>query len=179
MSFLGIFGGGTEVVLSLGSNMGDRKFFMEQGIFHLKQLGSDIRVSSLWDSPPWAGVSTHNFLNAVMIFQTDLSPRELWKEIQTIETAFGKQQDGQGKWGNKNLDIDVVFYGTERINSPNLEIPHKFAKDRAFVLAPLIEIAPDFKFFNEHNISAKDLYEKQSEYQKKNTVIFSSETLES
>ncbi len=178
MAFFDIFGSSREVVLGLGSNLGDRKFFIEQGIFHLKQLGSNVRVSSLWESPPWAGVSTKLYLNAVMMFDTDLVPREIWKEISRIEAIFGLGQDSQGKWGNKNLDIDVLFYGQERINTPTLEIPHKFAKDRAFVLSPLLEIAPKYKFFHEHNTSAKEFYEQISQYQKENTVLFSSDTLE-
>lgn len=178
MSFFGLFGGGKKVVLGLGSNLGDRKFFIEQGIFHLKEFGSDFTVSSLWESPPWEGISLYPYLNAVMSFSPSLDVRELWSEIQKIEASFEESGTSKGKWADKHLDIDILFFGEDRIHTPSLEIPHKFAKDRAFVLAPLLEIHPDFFFFQE-KATAQELYDRLSEYQKKNIVLFSSDTRES
>lgn len=133
-----------RVFLSLGSSLGDKKANLDGAIEELKKTrGINVKkVSSYIRTPPYGGAAKCEFLNCAAEIQTYLSPDNLLFEIHRIENLFGRTRDI--RWGDRTLDIDIIFYGREIINSENLTIPHADWQNRAFVIAPLKEIAPDF-----------------------------------
>ncbi|GAB1454963.1 hypothetical protein MASR2M48_02630 [Spirochaetota bacterium] len=86
-----------------------------------------------------------DFLNLVVTGSTSLSPTHLLARLQTIETAFGRDRSKERLKGPRTLDIDILLYANEVITSPELIIPHPGIKERAFVIVPLVEIAPDLR----------------------------------
>lgn len=133
-----------RVLLSLGSSMGDKKGYLDFAINRLNSTrGIKVRkVSSYIQTPPYGGVAQNSFLNCAAEIQTYLSPRALLEEIHTIESE-GKRVRTV-RWGDRTLDIDIIFYGDKIICEDGLTIPHTDYKNRPFVLQPLKEIAPDF-----------------------------------
>lgn len=133
-----------RVFLSLGSNLGDKKNYLD---FAIKSLNSTRgikvkKVSSYIETPPYGGVAQNSFLNCAAEIETYLSPRALLEEIHRIEGEGGRVRTVH--WGDRTLDIDIVFYGNKVICEDGLTIPHADYKNRPFVIEPLKEIAPDF-----------------------------------
>ena len=133
-----------RVLLSLGSSMGDKKGNLD---FAIKALNSTRgikvkKVSSYIQTPPYGGVAQNTFLNCAAEIETWLSPRALLDEIHAIESEG--QRVRTVRWGDRTLDIDIVFYGNLVVSEDGLIIPHKDYKNRDFVLQPLKEISPDF-----------------------------------
>lgn len=133
-----------RVLLSLGSNLGDKKGYLD---FAVKSLNSTRgikvkKVSSYIQTQPYGGVANNTFLNCAAEIETYLSPRALLEEIHRIESE-GKRERTV-RWGDRTLDIDIIFYGDKIISEEGLTVPHADYKNRPFVLEPLNEIAPDF-----------------------------------
>lgn len=133
-----------KVLLSLGSNLGDKKGYLD---FAIKSLGSTRgikvnKVSSYIENPPYGGVAQNSFLNCAAEIETYLSPHALLNEIHRIE-GEGKRERTV-RWGDRTLDIDIVFYGDKIICEDKLTVPHADYKNRPFVIEPLKEIAPNF-----------------------------------
>jgi len=128
--------------LGLGSNVGDRMSFLTQAISRLAREGIVRKISSVHETPPWGKTDQPAFLNACVEFQTSQSPEDLLELLKQIETELGRKE--HERWGPREIDIDVLFYGDEQISSQRLTIPHPLLHERAFVLVPLAEIAPDF-----------------------------------
>ncbi|MCH5147806.1 MAG: 2-amino-4-hydroxy-6-hydroxymethyldihydropteridine diphosphokinase [Clostridiales bacterium] len=133
-----------RVLLSLGSSMGDRKGYLDFAINRLNSTrGIKVKkVSSYIQTPPYGGVAQNSFLNCAAEIQTYLTPGALLEEIHAIESE-GKRERTV-RWGDRTLDIDIIFFGDKIICEDNLTIPHADYKNRPFVLQPLKEIAPDF-----------------------------------
>lgn len=132
-----------KLVLIIGGNLGNRLLLIEKTVDLLIQVfGLPNKASSVYESSPWGGNSSGNFLNQVLVFYTDLNPEKVLSHIQEIEKSLGRQRDL--KWGNRTMDIDILYYGEKVISSEYLQIPHPFIADRKFVLEPLTEILPDF-----------------------------------
>ncbi|MDE5654490.1 MAG: 2-amino-4-hydroxy-6-hydroxymethyldihydropteridine diphosphokinase, partial [Clostridia bacterium] len=132
------------VLLSLGSNMGERQSYLDTAI---KRLGEheDItiqKISSPYENAPYGGVAKLPFINMAVKISTYLSPYELLDYLHLIESEA--QRDRSIRWGDRTLDIDIVFYGDKVIDDDILTIPHPDYQNRDFVLIPLKEIAPDF-----------------------------------
>lgn len=132
------------VLLSLGSNMGDRQAYLNTAI---KRLGDnpDIDVqknSSPYENAPYGGVAQLPFINMAVKLSTYLSPNELLEYLHLIESEA--KRDRSVHWGDRTLDIDIVFYGDKIIDDDILTIPHADYQNRDFVLIPLKEIAPNF-----------------------------------
>ena len=148
------------VYLSLGSNKGDRIGYVQQATSLLNGFDgiNVIQSSSLYETEPW-GVNSENwFVNAVIQISTSLSPQSLLIQCQKIESMLGRNRDIEGHYGDRNIDIDILFYDDNVINDKNLSIPHPHFHERAFTLIPMLELTPDFV----HPISKKnvsDLYE--------------------
>jgi 2-amino-4-hydroxy-6-hydroxymethyldihydropteridine diphosphokinase len=102
---------------------------------------SKIAFSSLYRSPPMGSQNQPDYVNAVMAIETNLSPLELLATTQQIENEHGRIRTE--RWGARTLDIDILLYGDEVLDLPNLIVPHYGMCERAFVLYPLFEIAPD------------------------------------
>lgn len=134
----------TRVLLSLGSNMGDRYATLDFAINELKKHHAiDVKkVSSHLENPPYGGVAQLPFVNIAVEIYTYLSPQTLLDYIHKIEAMAHRERTI--RWGDRTLDIDIVFYGDKIIDNELLTIPHSDYKNRDFVLIPLNEIAPNF-----------------------------------
>ena len=136
----------TLVYLSIGSNSGDRLKLIEQAISFvgLCEGVSLVRTSALYETEPW-GVKDQNwFLNVAVEIKTSLSPQDLLLKLQNIEKTLGRNREIERRWGERTIDIDIIFYGNQKIESEILSVPHPRMQDRAFVLVPFLELIPDF-----------------------------------
>ncbi len=128
--------------IALGSNMGDKEKYIENAINSLDNAkGCRVeRVSKLIVTPPYGGVEQEDFLNGVLCLKTILSPLNLLKLLNKIEEQANRKREV--RWGPRTLDLDIIFYDNEVIDSEVLQVPHSDMQNRAFVLEPLVEIAP-------------------------------------
>ena len=134
----------TDLYLSLGSNLGDRHTLMLKAIEALVQrVGVLVRCSSFIVTEPWGFESDHPFLNAVALYRTTLTPREVLAETQAIERELGRRQKSKDNYVDRPIDIDILLYGKEHVQDPDLQIPHPLMLDRPFVMKPLAEVAPE------------------------------------
>ena len=130
--------------LCLGSNLGDRAATMAKAVGLVARTGMTIlKRSSLYETPPWGPVPQGPYLNLVVAIETELSARELLNMLLGVEHAFGRDRTREVRFGPRTIDIDILLFGDERIDEPDLEIPHPRMMERAFALLPLAEIAPD------------------------------------
>lgn len=135
------------VYLSLGSNIGDRVGFIQQAtsLLSSNENINIVSTSSFYESEPWQMDSDNWFVNAVIQISTTLMPETLLAECQKIETFLGrKRQTGSPNYTDRTIDIDIISYDNQVLNTPDLTIPHKYFHKRAFVLVPMLEIAEDF-----------------------------------
>ncbi len=133
--------------------MGDRLSFLTQAISKLAGEGIITKISSVYETPPWGKEDQPTFLNACVEFQTKATAGDLLSKVKQIETELGRTETE--RWGPREIDIDILFYGEEMISLPNLTIPHPHLHERAFVLVPLEEIAPNLV----HPILRKTVHE--------------------
>lgn len=131
--------------LGLGSNLGDRRSLLAAAIEALDW--GDVRVvqrSSIYETEPVGGPADQPwFLNMVIGVDTSLSPHQLWERCAGVEIALGRAHGREERWGPRTIDVDVLLHGTSSVNDEELVIPHPRMHERAFVLLPLAEIAPD------------------------------------
>jgi 2-amino-4-hydroxy-6-hydroxymethyldihydropteridine diphosphokinase len=129
--------------VALGSNLGDPAQQIRSALRALAALPGTrlVRLSSLYRNPPEGGLAQPEFVNAVAQIETHAAPRELLDRLLGIERAHGRARDHPN--APRTLDLDVVLYGDRVVREPGLTIPHPRMLDRAFVLVPLAEIAPD------------------------------------
>ena len=134
-----------QVYLALGSNQGDRKALLHQAIDAIdRSLGRVDSISSFIETEPWGFTSPHPFLNTTLLLSTELTPLELLDATQAIERELGRRQKSdQAGYTDRPIDIDLLFYEDLILESPRLTLPHPLLHRRAFVLNPLLEIAPD------------------------------------
>jgi 2-amino-4-hydroxy-6-hydroxymethyldihydropteridine diphosphokinase len=131
----------TEVVLGIGGNKGDRAAYLKTAIEALSKQVTLVVCSQIYETEVWGGVATNgNFLNQVVCIQTDLDPNSLLKLIQGIELDLGRTREQH--WGDRTIDIDILYFGAEVWDTPALTIPHPYLPQRSFVLQPLAEILP-------------------------------------
>ena len=132
-----------KVVFVIGGNLGDRMGLIEQANKLLEENFSDpLLFSSVFETAAWGNLSDGDYLNQVLVFQTDLAPEVVLTIIQDIENQLGRRREE--KWGNRTMDIDILYFGQQVIQNQELIIPHPFISRRRFVLEPLAEILPDF-----------------------------------
>ncbi len=131
--------------IGMGSNLGDRRAFLEAGLTALADLEGvmPIALSSLYETAPQGYLDQPMFLNAVLSVQTELPPPELLLAMQQIEDSHQRRRTIH--WGPRTLDLDLLLYGSRRVNSPDLILPHPCITTRSFVLVPLCEIAPGLR----------------------------------
>lgn len=147
-----------RVYLSLGSNLGDRLARLREAILRLRQLG-EVRfldASGVWETEPWERPPGRDpgradwYLNCAVAIETTLDPAALLDRLQAIEAALGRARSGQPpeatRFAPRPVDIDILFYEDQVISvSDQLHIPHLLLHERAFVLHPLAELAPDLE----------------------------------
>jgi 2-amino-4-hydroxy-6-hydroxymethyldihydropteridine diphosphokinase len=131
--------------IAFGGNVGDARGTIARAIAafcdgdHVALLAR----SSDYRTPPWGVTDQAPFVNACIAVDTRLSPRGLLDRAQEVERSFGRDRHHETRWGPRTLDIDILTYGDDVIDEPMLTLPHPRLFERAFVLVPLTEIAPD------------------------------------
>ena len=135
----------TEALLGLGGNIGDVRKTIDRAIALLchEQDVQLLARSADYRTPPWGVMNQAPFVNACIVVETGVSPRDLLARTQAIEAALGRKRAGEQRWGPRLIDIDLLAYDDITINSPELILPHPRMFVRAFVLVPLAEIAPE------------------------------------
>jgi 2-amino-4-hydroxy-6-hydroxymethyldihydropteridine diphosphokinase len=134
----------TTVYLSLGSNLGQRDANLRQAISLLGDLGTVEAVSGFYETEPMEVERAQPwFLNCAAAVETELPPRKFLARMLALEQAMGRQRVEPK--GPRTIDIDILFFGNEVIELPELTVPHPAMHRRRFVLEPLAEIAPDFR----------------------------------
>lgn len=133
-----------DIFLSLGSNMGDRLQNLSTAASLVEnELSSGIQSSSVYETAPWGKTGQAYFLNSVLRIQSDVtSAVELLEKIREIECRMGRIR--LEKWGPRIIDIDILFFNKEIIDTPALTIPHAGIPDRNFVLVPMVELDRNF-----------------------------------
>ncbi|MEO0311504.1 MAG: hypothetical protein RIQ89_1161 [Bacteroidota bacterium] len=128
--------------LSLGTNLGDRLQHLHHAMLKILKSGNSIlKISPVYETPPWGVTQQPSFLNLCIALQTTLSPHALLKAMLQIELEMGRERTI--KWGPRIIDIDIILYEDCVINTGTLIIPHPFFHERNFVLQPLADIHPD------------------------------------
>ncbi len=133
-----------KVYLSLGSNLGNRRLHLQEGIFGLNQrLGKVLQVSSLYENAA-VGFKGDDFLNACILVETTKNPQEVLQTLLALEAASGRTRSTDGTYLSRTLDLDLLYYNDLVLDEESLTIPHPRLQERSFVLKPLADIAPQF-----------------------------------
>lgn len=132
-------------ILLLGSNLANREVKLAEAIRLIDKEAGKVTVrSSVYESEPWGFKASHKFLNQVVVIHTRYTPEDLLGIVQGIEAQLGRKQADQSKgYASRVIDIDILFYDNEIIETPHLTIPHKLLHKRRFALLPLNEIMPE------------------------------------
>jgi 2-amino-4-hydroxy-6-hydroxymethyldihydropteridine diphosphokinase len=147
-----------DVFLLLGSNLGDRELLLRQAIEHIEAgIGRVIKASAVYETQSWGKTDSPDYLNQVILLQTELPAQRVLEKILSIELLMGRVREE--KWGSRTIDIDILFYNLDVINEPGLQIPHPELHNRRFTLEPLAEIAPLFV----HPVLSKTILQLKSE----------------
>ena len=129
-----------KVVIALGSNLGDRKATLDSAVEALRQIISVRKVSNYIETDPVGGPEQPDYLNAVLIGESDLEPTDLLLKMQAIELAAGRER--LERWGARTLDLDLIAAGDLVMDTELLTLPHPRAHERRFVLDPWLEVDP-------------------------------------
>ena len=133
-----------EVVLALGSNIGDTLGNLQEAVALLEENGCVVKaVSRLYQTEPWGYVDQEDFLNGAILIETDREPAALLELTQSIEQGMGRKKIFVN--GPRNIDVDILIYEDVVVESERLTIPHPRIGQRLFVLQPLMDIVPDWE----------------------------------
>ena len=155
-----------RVYLAFGSNMGDRRAYIDEALNSIKAHPHfrNIKVSDCFTTAPYGGVEQEDFLNGVLEAETMMTPGQLLSYLHQLEAQAGRER--RVHWGPRTLDLDILFYGKEIVEEEDLQIPHKDLANRDFVLMPMMQLAPFFI----HPVTGKtveEMAEELKERQKK------------
>lgn len=129
------------IILSLGTNLGDKQANLEKAICHIARFATIIRRSSIIETAPWGFESQNSFLNMVVAIETTLSPLQLLDATQHIEREMGRTEKSEnGIYHDRIIDIDIITYNKKKMDTPRLILPHPRAHLRDFVMVPLREL---------------------------------------
>ena len=131
-----------QIFLALGSNIGNRKQYIEEAILLLLEKINDVIIAPLYETKPLYFEDQNNFLNTVLSGFTDLEPQELLQFTKTVQEKVGRVERFRN--GPREIDIDILFYDNVVYKDEVLEIPHPRIQERDFVLQPFSDIDPDF-----------------------------------
>jgi 2-amino-4-hydroxy-6-hydroxymethyldihydropteridine diphosphokinase len=132
-----------DIYLALGTNLGDRLSNLRAA---LRSFAPDLEVvadSRVFETPPWGYATQPAFLNMVVHTRANLSPEDSLVRLKQLEVELGREQTF--RWGPRLIDLDILFYDDLVLDTPRLVIPHPRLHERAFVLVPLMDIAPDLR----------------------------------
>ncbi len=133
-----------KIFLGLGSNVGDRRATLERGLAALDSPELRVvRVSPIYETEPQGLREQEWFLNLVVEAETSLFPRQLLQRIRRVEREFGRKRSLPN--GPRTLDIDILFFGRTVMETAELQVPHARYTERRFVLAPMVDLAPDWR----------------------------------
>lgn len=133
----------TLAAIALGANLGDRLATLQHAVDRLSVLGEVVAVSSVFETDPVGYLDQPAFFNAVLLLETDIPPESLLRSLLKIEADLGRVRTFAN--APRAIDLDLLLYGDELRDTPDLTLPHPRMHDRAFVLVPLAEIAPDMR----------------------------------
>lgn len=134
-----------EALIALGGNVGNVRDTLDRAVEQLCD-GRDIRLlarSSDYRTPPWGVADQPPFINLCLVVATLLSPHALLARARQVEAALGRDRANERRWGPRTVDIDIIAYDELVVDEPDLQLPHPRLFERAFVLVPLVEIAPE------------------------------------
>ena len=129
------------VYLGLGSNLGRREDNLRRASALLRRYVRPQRASSVYETAPWGFSQQPHFLNCVLEVTATLTPRQVLSSVKSLEREMGRQPGR--RWGPRLIDVDILFYGGQTLEYPDLQIPHARLHQRAFVLVPLAELVPE------------------------------------
>jgi 2-amino-4-hydroxy-6-hydroxymethyldihydropteridine diphosphokinase len=132
-----------RIYLGLGSNLGDRKSFLDSAISTLVPAVRVSRLSPIYETDPWGYSDQDDFLNMVVEAETDLGPKQLLVLLKGIEVKLGRKTRFRN--GPREIDIDILLYDDLILEEAGLRIPHPRLPERAFMLIPLADLAPDLE----------------------------------
>jgi len=135
----------TDALVALGGNVGDSRAILDRAVALLCD-GTVVRLtarSADYLTPPWGFKYQAPFINLCIAIETKLSPRDLLARAQTVELQLGRDRAHEKRWGPRTADIDIIAYGDLELDELGLTLPHPRLFERAFVLRPLAEIAPN------------------------------------
>lgn len=130
-----------KAVIALGSNLGNRELYIDSAVAELAKVIEITHLSTNHETDPVGGPEQPKYLNAIAIGETELDPRELLIVMLEIENKLGRKREVH--WGPRTIDLDLIVFGDEIIDSEVLVLPHPRAHERKFVLEPWLEIEPD------------------------------------
>lgn len=158
--------------LSLGSNVGDRVQNLREAVAKIRESGDVVIVSSLYETEPVEFTEQSWFLNCAVAITMNLAPQELMSRLLEIESEMGRERTV--KKGPRTIDIDIVLFGDQVIDSTELKVPHPMMHERRFVLEPLAEIAAEAR----HPVLRKSVSELLRELPAEDAVVTRIETAE-
>jgi 2-amino-4-hydroxy-6-hydroxymethyldihydropteridine diphosphokinase len=134
-----------DALIALGGNVGDVRATFEKAIANICGMAQGVLLarSSDYATPPWGNELQARFVNTCIEIETGLDPHALLFTLHKIEQKFGRDRAHEAHWGPRTLDLDLIAYDDLSIDKPELTLPHPLLFERAFVLVPLAEIAPD------------------------------------
>jgi 2-amino-4-hydroxy-6-hydroxymethyldihydropteridine diphosphokinase len=132
-------------LIALGGNVGDVRATFQKAIGYICGMtqATLLARSSDYSTPPWGEAQQADFINACIEIETSLDPHALLFALQKIEVKFGRDRTHERRWGPRTLDLDLIAYDDVTMQTPELTLPHPHLFERAFVLVPLAEIAPN------------------------------------
>jgi 2-amino-4-hydroxy-6-hydroxymethyldihydropteridine diphosphokinase len=130
------------IYLLLGSNLGDKRETINQAIESIRSFAPIITKSHIYETAAWGKTDQPSFYNQVILVNSILNPRDFLQSLQQIELDLGRRRFE--KWGERTIDIDILYFGNSVIDLENLSVPHPEIQNRRFTLVPMNEIAPDF-----------------------------------
>ncbi|HGO5814954.1 TPA: 2-amino-4-hydroxy-6-hydroxymethyldihydropteridine diphosphokinase [Mannheimia haemolytica] len=154
------------VYIALGSNLDNPLEQLKQAVEKLKKFANEFEISPFYGSKPVGPQDQPDYVNAVAKFSTDLSPTALLDKLQSIENEQGRVR--VRRWGERTLDLDIILYGNQQIQTERLNVPHIEMKNREFVIVPMFDLSPDLVLPTGEKLA--DIYAQFKDHQ---MVIFS------
>ncbi|PKL81898.1 MAG: 2-amino-4-hydroxy-6-hydroxymethyldihydropteridine diphosphokinase [Ignavibacteriae bacterium HGW-Ignavibacteriae-3] len=134
-----------NIFLALGSNRGDRLYFIRESIKRIDENDrcEVVKCSSIYETTPYGKIDQPDFLNSVIRIRSEYNAEELLHFLKEMEKQIGRPETGE-KWGQREIDVDIIFYNDVIYTGDKIVLPHPEFLKRDFVIIPLMEIAPDF-----------------------------------